>query len=232
MTTLCAWPVRTVMFQPICAYCGKEESFYAHCEFRLAVLACDNPEHRILAKRDAKSWLHKNGRVRREDYTKDPLFQETELLTTDVHVIRSSGEVEAEGWMIRASRYDDHANIKLCEGAWYVPVIKKDQIQKSIQVQELKLSLPQDKHALVDAFEAKLTEGFYLAESLAYDEAKDNPAHPSTKTVPEDNIQTFFHPVYGVGRVFAPSGQEPAEVQGDQAQGDQAETYPAFRSKD
>jgi hypothetical protein len=215
------------MFLPICAYCGKEESFYAHCEFRLAVLACDNPEHRILAKRDAKSWLHKNGRVRREDYTKDPLFQETELLTTDVHVIRSSGEVEAEGWMIRASRYDDHANIKLCEGAWYVPVIKKDQIQKSIQVQELKLSLPQDKHALVDAFEAKLTEGFYLAESLAYDEAKDNPAHPSTKTVPEDNIHSFFHPVYGVGRVFAPSGQEPAEVQGDQAQGDPAQGDPA-----
>ena len=223
MTTLCAWPVRTVMFLPICAYCGKEESFYAHCDFRLAVLACDNPEHRLLAKRDAKSWLHKNGRVRREDYTKDPLFQETELLTTDVHVIRSSGEVEAEGWMIRASRYDDHANIQLCEGAWYVPVLKKDQFQKSIQVQELKLSLPQDKHALVDAFEAKLTEGFYLAESLAYDEAKDNPAHPSTNTVPEDNIQRFFHPVYGVGRIFAPSGQEPAEVQGDQTQGDQAQ---------
>jgi hypothetical protein len=229
MTTLCSWPVRTVMFRPICAYCGKEESFYAHCEFRLAVLACDNPEHRILAKRDANSWLHKNGRVRREDYTKDPLFQETELLTTDVHVIRSSGEVEAEGWMIRASRYDDHANIKLCEGAWYVPVIKKEQFQKSIQVQELKLSLPEDKHALVDAFEAKLTEGFYLAESLAYDEAKrlqeeqDNPAPSSTKTVPEDNIQPLFHPIYGIGRVFMPSRQEEAEGQGDPAQGDPAQ---------
>jgi hypothetical protein len=224
MTTLCAWPIRTVLFRPICAYCGKEESVYAHCDFRLAVLACDNPEHQLLAKRDAKSWLHKNGRVRREDYTKDPLFQETELLTMDVHVIRSSGEVETEGWMIRASRYDDHAHIQFCEGAWYVPVIKTEQFQKSIQVQELKLSLPEDKHALVDAFETKLLQGFYLAESLAYDEAKkiqeeqDNPTSSSTKAVPEECIQSFFHPVYGIGRKFVPPGQEPAELQGDPAQ--------------
>jgi hypothetical protein len=217
------------MFRPICAYCGKEETFYAHCDFRLAVLACDNPEHRILAKRDAKSWLHKNGRVRREDYTKDPLFQETELLTTDVHVIRSSGEVETEGWMIRPYLSHDHANIQFYKEAWYIPVIKKDGFQKSIPVQELKLSLPEDKHALVDAFEAKLVEGFYLAESLAYDEAKrlqeeyNNPAHLSTKTVPEDNIHSFFHPVYGFGRKFVPPHQEPAEVPGDPVQGNQAQ---------
>ena len=228
MTTLCAWPIRTVLFRPICAYCGKEESFYAHCDFRLAVLACDNPEHQLLAKRDAKSWLHKNGRVRPEHYTKEPLFQETELLTMDVHVIRSSGEVEAEGWMIRAPLYNDHAHIHFCEGAWYVPVIRKAEFKKGIKVQELKLSLPEDKHALVDAFEAKLVQGVYLAESLAYDEAKrlqeehDNPTASSSKPMLKDNIHTIFHPVYGLGRQFVPPRQEPTQAQGDPAQGDQA----------
>ena len=141
----------------------------------------------------------------------------------DVHVIRSSGEVETEGWMIRAPLYNDHASIQFCKDAWYIPVIKKEQFKKSIKVQELKLSLPEDKHALVDAFEAKLVQGFYLAESLAYDEAKrlqdeqNNPAPSSTKGVFEDNIQSFFHPVYGIGRQFVPPGQEPAEAQGDPA---------------
>jgi len=142
----------------------------------------------------------------------------------DVHVIRSSGEVETEGWMIRPHRHHDHAHIQFCEGAWYVPVIKNEQFQKSIKVQELKLSLPEDKHALVDAFEAKLVQGFYLAESLAYDEAKkleeeqDNPVASSTKPMPEEVIQTIFHPIYGIGRKFVPPGQEPAEAQGDPAQ--------------
>jgi hypothetical protein len=237
MTTLCAWPVRTVLFRPICAYCGKVETFYAHCDFRLAVLACDDPEHQRMAKRDANSWLHKNGRVRPNDYTKEPLFQETELLTMDVHVIRSSGEVEREDWKIRAPLYYDHALIQFDKDNWYIPVIKENGLQKGIKVQELKLSLPEDKHALVDALEAKLVQGFYLAESLAYDEAKrlqeehDNPAPSSTKPMPEDNIHTIFHPVYGVGRQFVPSGQELAEVQGDPVQGNQAQQG-AFRSKE
>lgn len=223
MTTLCAWPTRTVLFRPICAYCGKEESFYAYCDFRLAVLACDDPEHRLLAERDAKSWLHKNGLVRHNDYTQEPLFQETDLLTRDVHVPRSSGKIDTEGWKIQTPSYVDYAFVRLGgdEKKWHIPVIKEDLLQKCIKIQDLKLSLPEDKHALVDAFEAKLVHGFYLAESLAYDEAKklqeeqDNPVASSTKPLTQDNIQPCIHPVYGIGRVFVP---EAGPAQGDPAE--------------
>lgn len=245
MTTLCAWPTRTVLFRPICAYCGKEESFYAYCDFRLAVLACDDPEHQRMAERDAKSWLHKNGLVRHNDYTQEPLFQETELLTMDIHVPRSSGRIDTEGWKIQTPSYVDYAFARLGgdEKKWHIPVIKEDLLQKCIRIQDLKLSLPEDKHALVDAFEAKLVQGFYLAESIAYDEAKklqeeqDNPTASSTKPIPEEFIQPLFHPVYGLGRQFVPPLQESVQEQGDPAQGDQAQGHqaqgdPAFRSKD
>ena len=234
MTTLCAWPVRTVLFQPICAYCGKKESFYANCDFRLAVLACDDAEHRLLAERDAKSWLHKNGLVRHKDYKQEPLFQETELLTMDVHVPRSSGEVETEGWRIARPSFDNPAFIQFNKGKWHIPVINEEKdIRKCIRIEDLKLSLPVHKHVLVDALEGKLVQGFYLAESLAYDEAKrlqeenDNPTASSSKPIPEEFIHPLFHPVYGLGRQFVPPCQEPAQAQGDPAQGDQAQGDPA-----
>ena len=234
MTTLCSWPIRTVLFRPICAYCGKEESFYAHCDFRLAVLACDDPEHRCLAERDAKSWLHKNGRVRPEHYKQEPLFQETELLTMDVHVPRSSGNIDTEGWKIQTPSYEDYAFVRFGghDKKWHIPV-KEEAFQKCILIQDLKRSLPEDKHALVDAFEAKLVQGFYLAESLAYDEAKrlqeehDNPTASSSKPIPEEFIHPLFHPVYGLGRQFVPPRQELGQAQGDPAQGDLAQVHQA-----
>jgi hypothetical protein len=225
MTTLCAWPVRTVLFRPICAYCGKKESFYANCDYKLAVLACDDSEHRRMAERDAKSWLHKNGRVRPDMYRQEPLFHETHILITDVKVPRSSGEVDAEGWRIARPSFDNPAFIQFNNAKWHIPVINEEKdIRKCIRIEDLKLSLPVHKHALVDDLQAKLVQGFYLAESIAYDEAKkleeeqDNPTPSSTKAVPEECIQSFFHPVYGIGRKFVPPGQEPAEAQGDPAQ--------------
>jgi hypothetical protein len=231
MNTLCAWPIRTVLFRAICAYCGKTECFYTDCDFHLAVLACDDPEHRRLAERDAKSWLHKNGLVRHKDYTQEPLFKETELLTMDVHVPRSSGKIDTEGWKIQTPSYVDYAFIRLGgdEKKWHIPVIKEDLLKKCISIQDLKLSLPEDKHVLLDAFEAKLMQGFYLAESLAYDEAKklqeeyDNPTASSSKPMPEELFQPIFHPVYGPGRQFVPPRQEPVQEQGDPAQGHQAQ---------
>jgi len=253
MTTLCAWPIRTVLFRPICAYCGKKESFYADCEYRLAVLACDDPEHRRMAQRDANSWLHKNGRVRPDIYRQEPLFHETHILITDVKVPRTSGEVDAEGWRIARPSLDNLALIQFNHGKWHIPVINEEKdIRKWIRTEDLKLSLPAHKHALVDALEEKLVRGFYLADSLAYDEARrlqeenDNPAPSSTAPLAQDNIQTCIHPVYGIGRVFVPSREEAVPAQGNQAQGNQAQGDPAqgnqaqgnqaqqgaFRSKD
>lgn len=183
-----------------------------------------------MAERDAKSWLHKNGFVRPNDYKQDPLFQETDLLTMDVHVPRSDGSIDTEGWKIRNPSFSDHALAKFGDktGNWYIPVLNK-LFDKYIRIQDIKRSLPEDKHALVDAFEAKLVHGFYLAESLAYDEAKrlqeenNNPVASSTKPLTQDNIQPCIHPVYGIGRVFVPNKPEAGPAQGDPAQGDPAQ---------
>jgi hypothetical protein len=208
-TRTSAEPTRTVMFRPICSYCGKNESYYANCDFQLSVIACDDPQHRAMADRDAKAWLHRNHFVRPQHYKGDPLFQQTNLLKEDVQVKRSSGAIDKIGWTIRAPGFNDTAMVSFIDGAWAIPVINNEElIQKYIHVQELKMSLPEDKHPLVDMFEARLQVGFYIAEANAYDKVllaerkNENPYVDAQYQ--EDNIVTIFHPVYGVGRVFDP----------------------------
>jgi hypothetical protein len=152
----------------------------------------------------------------------------------DVHVPRSSGSTDTEGWRIAGPSFDNPAFIQLNKDKWHIPVINEEKdIRKCIRIEDLKRSLPEDKHALVDALDAKLVEGFYLAESLAYDEAKrlqeehDNPTASSSKPIPEEFIHPLFHPVYGLGRQFVPPRQETAQAQGDPAQGDPAQGDPA-----
>ena len=50
----------------------------------------------------------------------------------------------------------------------------EDDLQKHIPVRDLKMSLPEDKHGLVDAFEARLIRGFYVPEMQAYEEALES----------------------------------------------------------
>jgi hypothetical protein len=225
---LCALPVRTVMFRPICAYCGKSEKHYAHCDIQLAVLACGDPEHQAWADRDAQAWLGRHGYVRPKHYKEDPLFQETDLLSRDVAVKRSSGEIELDGWIIRKPYVDDAALMTFyaAKEQWVVPVGNaSEDIIKAIPVSELKMSLPEDKHGLVDAFELRLKTGFYRAAMLAYDEALQQQKEMEGPTVSalaprvEDRIVPMFHPEYGVGRVFIPpvvdkplALQDPASV--------------------
>ena len=210
---LCALPVRTVMFRPICAYCGKSEKHYAYCDIQLAVLACGNPEHQAWADRDAQAWLGRHGYVRPKHYREDPLFKETDLLSREVAVKRSSGEIELDGWIIRKPYVDDAALITFyaAKEQWVVPVGNaSEDIIKAIPVSELKMSLPEDKYGLVDAFELRLKAGFYRAAMLAYDEAlqqqkeMEEPSVGALEPLAEDRIVPMFHPEYGVGRVFIP----------------------------
>jgi hypothetical protein len=210
---LCAVPVRTVMFRPICAYCQKPERHYALCNVQLAVLACGNPEHQAWADRDAQAWLGRNRHVRPKHYREDPLFKETDLLSRDVAVPRSSGAIDHEGWTIRKPYCDDAALITFyaAKGVWVVPVGNADEvIEKHIPVSDLKLSLPEDKHGLVDAFELRLKAGFYRAAMQAYEVAllqqkeMEEPTAEAAAPQAEDNIFPAFHPEYGHGRVFVP----------------------------
>ena len=209
---LSATPIRTVMFRPICAYCGNPEHHYAHCDYRLAILACTDPEHKAWANRDAKAWLGRNKRVNHTDYKQDPLFQSTDLLSRCVPVKRSSGEIEIDGWRIfLVSSASSLIRFREDDGLWVIPVIKcEDDIQKHIPVRDLKMSLTEDKHGLVDAFEARLIRGFYAPAMQAYEEALESqkemeePSAGALVPQTEDYIVPALHRDYGVCRVFLP----------------------------
>jgi hypothetical protein len=220
---LSAVPIRTVMFRPICAYCGNPENHYAHCDYRLAILACTDPEHKAWANRDAKAWLGRNKCVNHTDYKQDPLFQSTDLLSRCVPVQRSSGEIEIDGWRIfLTSSAASLIRFREDDGLWVIPVIKsEDDIQKHIPVRDLKMSLTEDKHGLVDAFEAKLIRGFYVPEMRAYEDAleaqkeMEEPSAGALVPQTDDYIVPALHRDYGVCRVFlppspAPSASDPA----------------------
>lgn len=195
-----AYPIRLVMFRPLCLYCGKPETYTATCNYQLGILACE--EHKAWADNDSKAWLDMNGCVRAEDYTQEPLFQETDILHTDVKVKRKGGTIDEQGWKIEHPRHGNYAYIKNIENIWAIPVTKNDDnLYKYIPLEDLKMSLPEDKHALVDALNAKLSSGLYSAERLEYDKLY-SPLHKEPKE--EANIHEVVHSVYGAGRVFTP----------------------------
>jgi hypothetical protein len=215
---LSAVPIRTVLFMPICAYCGKPENHYAHCEYRHAILACKDPEHQAWANRDAEAWMGRNKLVNLKDYRQDPLFQNTDLLSRYVTVRRSSGEIDIYGWRIFAiSSADSLIRFRKDDGLWVIPVIKsEDGLQKHIPVRDLKMSLPEDKHGLVDAFEARLIRGFYIPSMQAYEkalEAQKEMEEPNAAALlprTEDYIVPALHRDYGVCRVFLPPSPTPS----------------------
>lgn len=195
-----AYPIRLVMFQPLCLYCKKPETYSATCDYQLAILACE--EHKAWADNDSKAWLDRNRRVRAEDYIREPLFQETDILHIDIKVKRKGGTIDEQGWRIERPRYGNDAYIQNIENIWAIPVTNnKNDLRKYIPLEDLKMSLPEDKHALVDALDARLEMGLYSAERLEYEKLY-NASHEAPK---EDlNICKVVHPEYGAGRVFTP----------------------------
>ena len=94
---------------------------------------------------------------------------------------------------------------------WLVPVGNaSEDLVKAIPVSDLKLSLPEDKHGLVDAFELRLKAGFYRAAMRGYEEAlqqqneMEEPTAGAASPRMEDNIVQRFHPEHGVYRMFVP----------------------------
>ena len=213
MIKLVASPVRTVMFSPTCAYCGKPETHWVDCDVQLAILACSDPEHQAWAERDAQAWLGRNQCVSPTDYRKDPLFQLTGLLSCDIAVSRSSGAIDLDGWTISKPHLDDaaHARFYTQKGQWVVPVGNETEcIKKHIPVRDLKMSLPEDKHGLVDTFEAKLIHGFYRTAMEAHEEAlqaqseMENPGSTGPRNELADCFEYRLDPVHGPIRVFSP----------------------------
>lgn len=205
-------PIRTVMFMPVCLYCEKQETFWAKCTYWLAVLACD--EHKGLAIRDANAWHHNNGKVRWSDYTKDALFEQSDILHSPITVKRTNGAIETNWSIIKPDYIDNQGFIHCISNIWTIGVEQVDtRISKCIPVVDLKLSLPEDKHILVDALIDRLTAGFYKSDADAYTRAMadseivENPT-PVISSRNKPVIDNIYHPNYGFGRIFEPSRQQ------------------------
>ena len=210
---ICAYPIRTVMFRPNCLYCGASASYYKDCDFQLSTIACENEEHRRWAKRDALAWFYRHNRIRRKDYEKEPLFQQTDLLTAFIKVRRTSGVVESD-WRVQALSYENHAHIARVEGVWSIPVWQRisekseEYNQKFVPLESLKMSIPEEQHVLVDDLVVKLDAGLYTAAAAAHDAAAveqgvmDAAAPPPLP--PVDYIETRYHAEHGEVRVFNP----------------------------
>lgn len=166
-----ALPVYTVMMKLLCSYCENPMEKQIQCGDRLAILSCKEVDHLAWAERDAKACLGQNQHVHRAHYKGDKLFKETKLLTQYVVVPRSSGEMDRFGWSVAKPTFMSAALITFdsTEGIWVIPVVHENKcMRKYIPVRDLKLSLTEEKKPLVDAFEARLAEGFYKAEEEAH----------------------------------------------------------------
>ena len=181
-----AKPTRLVMYSPRCSYCGVNNSGPVHdgCDTfvgqNMAVLAC--ADHKDLAKRDGGAWMHKMGIVQRHQVLNDPLFSALGMTKDhwfvsvpapkNLTVKRSSGALEP-GWAFRclASWDDPLALQRDDDGMWRIPAEGPGGLTKSIIVDELTLSLPEDKHYLVAALVARLNAGIYKDDADAHDAA-------------------------------------------------------------
>jgi len=196
---LCAEPIRTVLYRPNCLYCGAGASYYKECVFQKCTIACKNVEHQRWAERDAHAWLHRQKMVRRSKYENEPLFQQTDLLTGRIKVVRSSGVTDHD-WQVQQPSVDNNVALIYTEGDWHIPALQPERVlQKHITVESLKLSLPEEQHPLVDDLLGKLDRGFYTADAEAHDaayleqermDAISNPPPP-----PIDPIDTVYRQV-------------------------------------
>lgn len=210
---VCAYPIRTVMFRPNCLYCGASASYYKDCDFQLSTIACENEEHRRWAKRDAFAWLHRRKWLRRKEYEKEPLFCETTLLTDLIKVRRTSGDVESD-WRIQEPSHENNQHIICYQGIWCIPVWQAniespiEFLQKHVPLESLKMSLPEEQHALVDDLVVKLEAGFYTEFAAEHDAAALKQSIIDSTTVPKpppvDYIETRYHAEHGEVRVFNP----------------------------
>ena len=180
-------PMRMVMFSPACQYCGQKDTHYEPVGDQLAMLACETHKH--LAQRDARAWCQRRGIVLFRDAKKEALFVQGELLGIDIKVRRSSGEIQA-GWSImRPICADIPCHLENKGGVWVIRAVNEElDLSRPLVVADLKLSLPEAMHGLVDDFVAKLEAGFYKAENDAFkaaqweDTAADATAADATAT--------------------------------------------------
>jgi hypothetical protein len=205
-------PMRLVMCGSLCQYCGVADKGWFRIYDNYGILWCDL--HKSLAERDGRAWLCRNYKVTWKNATADPLFVKGELLDRDICVRRSSGAIETKGWRLCEPTFDNPAFVSKDETGWWMCAQNTDtHVGRGVLIEDLKLSLPEDRWGLVDAFTARLNKGFYTAEFNAYAQAKEawaraaaDAENPGASDVgvlsPVSPIREVFHPSLGFGRVL------------------------------
>jgi hypothetical protein len=204
-------PMRLVLYKPLCQYCGVADKGWFPIHDKFGILWCD--DHKYLADRDGRAWLCRNSKVAWEDATADPLFVTGELLDRDILVRRSSGAIETKGWRLCTPSFDDPAFVNKDEKGWWMYAQNTDtHVGRGVLIEDLKLSLPEGKWDLVDAFVSRLNKGFYKADSdayalakMAWQKAAADAENPGASRIgakqTESGIQEVFHPSLGVGKI-------------------------------
>ena len=210
---LVASPTVLVMFSPNCSYCGKDndqDNGSARVGPRQSVLACK--AHADLAKRDARAYMHKNGTVNRWDVIQDdPLFEALGFTgericapgvpLKNLTVKRTSGAIEPGWWFRNFSSVFEPLDLAKRDGRWHIPAEGPGEVTKGIRVEELTLSLPEDKHHLVAAFITRL-DTIYKADADAHDAAVAAGAKPETPAA-HPHIHLAYSEALGrFGRVY------------------------------
>jgi hypothetical protein len=211
---LVAKPTRLVMYSPRCSYCGADtqdkNDGSARAGPRQSVLACT--AHADLAKRDARAYMHKNGTMCRWDVIQDdPLFEALGFTgericspgvpLKNLTVKRTSGALEPGWWFRNFSSVFEPLDLAKRDGRWHIPAEGPGEVTKGIRVEEITLSLPEDKHHLVTAFIARL-DTIYKADADAHDAAVAAGAKPETPAT-HPHIHMAYSEAYGrFGRVF------------------------------
>lgn len=216
---LFAIPMVMQGYRPQCQYCGGEDTYFEYLHNSVGLLSCD--EHKELAKRDAQAWCAGEGLVRWRDGIQDPVFVEGGLLTwagvepqmNDLKVRRSSGAIEG-GWELhpptRSWIESNYVTRSKTTGRWSVQVIQKySEVTRGLLVEDLKLTVPEAKWGLVDAFLARLEAGFYKAEHAAFQEAVAASAAAAAAAATAAGAVSVKD---DVRRLMAANGQQRAEA--------------------
>lgn len=215
-------PIRLVFIRNVCSYCDKVNKGIEYANFQLGILTCD--DHRYLAKRDVRAYLHRSGKVKYHDAILDPLFTSTDLLTMDINVRRSSGIIETS-WKLAKPSYDNRCHVTMDNsGAWHmIASFNNDEIIRGVRITDFKMVLAVEQHGLVDAFLKRLHDNMYKADQMAYEEAviaaesAENPDNNVANVNPLP-IVAVNHPVMGLGRILLPPDSAPVHVTVDPTQ--------------
>lgn len=172
-------PVQSDIFDPNwgkCAYCHsladaspfiiKENIQHPTWSHVITRYIYNCKTHVVDAQRDFRAYMHLKSRVLQVDALTDKLFTVITKSTPIVVERAHRTYFDKVGWTISDTN-DALIQKDLATSVWTIVVVNKmAHLTKRIPVSDLKLCIPDG--ALVDAFIARLDEGFYKAEYEAF----------------------------------------------------------------